>query len=243
VVQTSAPTSDVPSKALAARAVGVIFTPRDTYAAIARQPRVLGALVLTMLVVISASFAFFSTDVGRDALLDQQVRTVESFGRPLNDVQYARLEQMLPYAGYFTAAGQLVGIPLVAFVIAAVLLAIFNALLGGDATYKQVLAIVVHAQLLLALQQLFVLPLDYAKHSLSSPTSLAVFFPFLDEASFASRMLGSIDLFWIWIIVNLSIGVGVLYKRRTTPIATTMLLTYAAAALVIAAARSALSGA
>jgi hypothetical protein len=243
VAQTLAPPSDIPSKALAARAVGVIFTPRDTYAAIARHPRVLGAFVLTLFVVVSASFAFFSTDVGRDALLDQQVRTVESFGRQVTDVQYARLEQMLPYAGYFTAAGQLVGIPIIAFVIAGALLAIFNAILGGDATYKQVLAIVAHAQLLLALQQLFVLPLDYAKNSLSSPTSLAVFFPLLDETTLAARLLGSIDLFWIWIIVNLSIGVGVLYKRRATPIATTMLLAYVAVALVIAAARTALSGA
>ena len=41
----------------------------------------------------------------------------------------------------------------------------------------------------------------------------------------------------------LSIGLAVLYKRRTAPIATTFLLVYGAIALTIAAVRSVLAGA
>jgi hypothetical protein len=94
-----------------------------------------------------------------------------------------------------------------------------------------------------ALQQFFTLPLDYVRESLTSPTSLAVFLPFLDEMSFAARFLGGLDLFLIWWIVNLAIGLGVLYKRRTGPVATGLLATYATIALVVAAVRTALSGA
>jgi hypothetical protein len=108
---------------------------------------------------------------------------------------------------------------------------VFNAALGGDATFKQVYAVVAHSGILIAVQQLFTLPLDYARETMSSPTNLAVFLPFLDEGSFFARLLGSIDLFRIWWIVNLAIGMAVLYKRRTAPIATTMLVLYAAIAL------------
>jgi hypothetical protein len=43
--------------------------------------------------------------------------------------------------------------------------------------------------------------------------------------------------------VNLAIGIGVLYRKRTTPIATTMLVIYGVIALIVAAAGVALSGA
>ena len=134
-------------------------------------------------------------------------------------------------------------IPLLTIVVSGAILVVFNVFLGGDATFRQALAIVAHSQILTAVQQLFVLPLDYAKGSLSSPTSLAVFLPFLDETSFLARFLGSIDLFWIWLIVNLSIGIGVLYRRRATPIAIALLASYGALAVVIAAVRAMLSGA
>ncbi len=48
------------------------------------------------------------------------------------------------------------------------MLLIFNVVLGGDATFKQAYAIVAHSQVLLALQQLFILPLNYARETMAS---------------------------------------------------------------------------
>src|SRR6185312_5253840 len=94
-----------------------------------------------------------------------------------------------------------------------------------------------------AVRALFSTPLNYARESLSSPTTLTAVLPFFADNTFAARLLGSIDLFLIWWIVSLAIGFGVLYKRRTTPIATTMLVAYAAIAVAIAGIRSLLAGA
>ena len=141
----------------------------------------------------------------------------------------------------YTAAAVLVGTRVWTLALAGMFIAVFNAALGGDAMFKQVYAIVMHSMMVLALQQLFVYPLDYAKQSLTNPTNLGIFLPFLDEASFPARLLGSIDLFLIWWILSLSIGLGVLYKRRTAPIATTLLTVYGVLAVVIAAVRTVLS--
>jgi len=111
-----------------------------------------------------------------------------------------------------------------------------------DATFKQVYAVVAHSGVVIAVQQLFTLPLDYVRETLSSPTNLAVFLPFLDENSFPARLLGSIDLFVIWWSINLAIGLGVLYRKRTGPIATTLLVIYVTIGLVIAAVKTALAG-
>jgi hypothetical protein len=232
-------------KGLSTRAFGVLTSPRATYADVAAHPRALGILALCIFIMATASVVFFSTEVGKQALLDQQVRTLESFGVKIPDAVYQQMEERLsrPYTPYMTAAGQVVFAPVIVLVISGIALAIFNALLGGDATFKQVFAVVAHSGVITALQQLFALPLDYVRQSLSSPTSLAVFAPFLDDTSFIARFLGGVDLFLLWWILNLAIGLAVLYKRRTRPVATGMVVTYLAIGLIIAAVRTALSGA
>jgi len=243
---TEATTADAASsgpKSLAARIVGVLVSPRDTYADVALHPRWFAVLAVIVLIGATGVFALMSTDVGKTAAMDQQVRMMESFGMKLTDAQYARLEQGMSRAPYTGAIGQAVTLPLAAAIIAGILLGIFTALLGGDAKFKQVFAVVCHSGVVISLAQIFGLPLAYARESLSSATNLAVFLPFLDESSFAARFLGTIDLFQIWWIVSLSIGLGVLYRKRTAPIATTILGVYAVIAIVIAAIRTALSGA
>jgi Yip1 domain len=230
------------SKHLLARAAGVVLSPRSTYASIVAQPKVLGALALVVAIGAMGTIAFLSTQVGQQAALDQQVRQTEAFGRPMTDAQYAQMERLLPYFGYIGAAGQAISLVVISLIIAGLMFAIFNAILGGDATFKQVWAVVAHSGFVFSLQQLFVLPLDYVRESLTSPTTLSVFAPFLEEKSFAARLLGALDLFVMWWIVNLAIGLAVLYKRRTGPIATGLFITYVAIALIYAAVRTALSG-
>ena len=91
--------------------------------------------------------------------------------------------------------------------------------------------------------QLFGLPLAYARQTMSSATNLGVFAPFLDESSFAARLLSAIDLFIVWWIISLAIGLGVLYRKRTGPVAATLLVIYVAIGIVIAAVKTAMSGA
>jgi hypothetical protein len=230
-------------KGLLARAIGVIVSPRETYADIVAHPSVFGALVAVLLFVAGAQVALLSTDVGKNALLDQQIRFMESFGRQVSDQQYQAMERMLQFAPYFVAVQILVVFPIVTALFAGIIIGVFNAAMGGNATYKQVYAVVIHSGFRMVVQQFFVVPLNYARQAMSSPTNLAVFFPFLDEASFAAMLLGGIDLFFIWLIVNQAIGIGVLYKRKTRPIAMTMLGIYVSIVLIVAGVRSALSGA
>jgi hypothetical protein len=227
---------------LPARVVGVLTSPRATFARLAADPRWLGMLLLTMTVTIGATTWLLSTDSGQQALLDQQVATLESFGRVVSDEMYAAMQDRLPYAAYLQAGTLLVAMPLVTFAVAGLLFGVFSGLLGGDATYRQVLAIVTHAGAVSIVQQLFSAPLNYARESLSSPTNLSVFFPMLAEESFLAAVFGTIDLFIAWWIVILAIGLGVLYRRKTSGIATGLFAVYGVIALAIAAVKSALGG-
>ncbi len=224
-----------------ARIVGVFFSPRETYGAVAARPRWFGVLAVSTIVVAGCYFALLSTDVGKQAAFDQQTQVLESFGMKLNDAAYERMQAGIDRARFTTPASQIVVIPLVIAVVSGVLLGIFNALLGGDASYKQVYAVIAHASVITALQTLFSVPLDYVRETLSSPTTLGAVMPFVDEGTFLGRLLSSIDLFQIWALVSIAIGLGVLYKRRTGPIAVWLLVVFFVIVAAVAGVRTALS--
>jgi Yip1 domain len=230
------------AKSLPARFAGVLFAPRATYAAVAAHPRWLGIFLTVFLITASAATALMSTDIGRNALLDQQISQSEAYGRRMNQAQIDQLEKISAYYVYGAPVIQLVSLSLGGLLIAGIAFAVFNAALGCDATFKQVFAVVAHSGGVLAVLSLFTTPLAYARESLSSATNLAVFLPFLDESSFAARLLGSIDLIYIWWMLSLAIGLGVLYRKRTGPIATTMLAVYAAIGVIVAAIKTASTG-
>jgi hypothetical protein len=237
------PTVTTAPKSLPARVFGILLAPRATYADVASRPRWFGVLALVVVIGAAGIYTFMSTDIGKQAALDQQVRMMESFGMKISDAVYQKIEEGVGRAAITGALGQAIGLPVMAVIISGILIGIFNAIMGGNAAFRQVFAIVSHSAVILSLAQLFGLPLAYARETMSGATNLAVFLPFLDDASFLARFLGSIDLFYIWWMVSLSIGLGVLYRRRTGPIAISMLVVYAGIALVVAAARTALSGA
>jgi hypothetical protein len=236
----TAPAEATP-KGLFARIVGVVFSPRATYASVAAHPRWLGVTAFVAIVVAAGFFVLLSTEVGKRAAFDQQTQTLESFGVKLNDQMYERMEAGIDRARFTTPIGQLIGVPIFLAIFAGILLGIFNALLGGDATYKQVFAILAHSGVISALQTAFSIPLDYVRETLSSPTTLGALLPFVDEASFLGRLLSTIDLFQIWGTISLAIGLGVLYKRRTAPIAISLFIVYFVILIAIAAIRTALS--
>lgn len=242
MTQTQTAGSPAPAKSLPARVAGVLFAPRATYAAVAAHPRWLGVFFTVYLITASAATALVSTEVGRNAVVDQQIAQQESFGRKPTQADLDRLEKISSYYVYFTPALQLAGLGIGCLVVSGIGFAVFNALLGGDATFQQVFAVVAHSGVILAATSLFTVPLAYARESMSGTTNLGVFFPFLDDSSFAARLLGSIDLVIIWWLFSLAIGFAVLYRKRTTPIAASVFAVYVAIGVIIAAIKTASTG-
>jgi hypothetical protein len=212
----------------------VFVSPGDTFRSVAAHPTWLGVLLVSVVTTAALWFWFLGTEAGQQGFMDQQVRQMEAFGRPMNDEQYSAMQQSLPMMKYFVVGSQVVLGPVMTFIVAGILFAVFNAGLGGEASYKQVLAIVAHAGVITIGQSLFTIPINYARESMSSATNLAIFLPMLDEGSLVARFLGMIDLFLIWWLIVLAIGLGVLYRRRTTPIALSLLGVYVVIVAIIA---------
>jgi Yip1 domain len=227
---------------LPARFVGIITAPKETFQAVAAHPRWLGMLLLCTILVAVGTALPMTTEAGKEATLRQQVEGMESFGMTVSDEQYERMRAGMAFAPYTTAGAVFVFSPIMTLVFAGIMFLVFNVMMGGDRTFKQMYAVFVHAGVISALQQLFTGPLNYFRGAVTSATNLAVLLPMVDPKSFVGRVLAMTDLFLIWYLLVLAIGLAVLYRRRTQPIAWTLYGVYAAGVLVIAAVMSALGG-
>ena len=219
---------------LFARFIGIITAPRATYEAVVARPTWLGMFLLTSVLIAFGAALPMTTEAGKQAAVDQQVCGMEAFDVQVTDEQYAQFQKGTAILPYTTAAWVVVGGLVMSLIMAGILFAIFNAALGGDARYKQILSVLIHASVISALGQLFTGPINYFRGAVGSATNLTALLPMLDDKSFAGKLAGTVDLFIIWWLIVLAIGLAVLYRRRTQPIATTLFAIYACIAVAIA---------
>jgi hypothetical protein len=234
---TVAQDTPVADQGLVARMVGVLVSPKPTFAAIAARPRWLGVMAITLVIAAACQYVILSSPEMQDAMIAQATRNPN-----MSDQQIEATERFIPMLPYIFAGATLILGPLFSAVIAGILLLIFSTLMGGAATFKQVYSAVAHSGVVSSLSGLLSagLILLGAKPTGPNPpgANLGIFVPMLDETSFVTQFLSAIDLILVWWLVTLSIGLAVLYKRRTGGIATTLLFLYVLFALVIGYARS-----
>jgi hypothetical protein len=214
--------------------IGIIHSPRATLTAVAADPRWGLIMALTFAASVASSALLLATDVGQLALVDQWERTAIAFGQPVDDAQYAAMLEASERSGmaYAVASSFLSG-PVLAVALAALLYLIYRRSAGG-VTYRQILAVVVYAGIILAARQLVAAPVNYARETLASPTTATLFFTMLDEASPLARFFGVIDLFVLWWIGVLAIGMSVLTRRPARALAITFVGAYITLALALA---------
>ena len=232
---------------LAARVYGVIRHPRVTFSTIVERPSWVPVLTATTAVTFLCGIAFLRTDVGQQALVDQWERTSTAFGQTVDDEAYAQMELTARSGGFevaYAAATALASGPALVFGVSALLFGLLKRRdpPGSRPSFVQVLAVVSSASVILALRQVVATPIDYLREAIASPTTLVQFFSMLDEASPLARFLGIMDLFVLWWIVVLAIGVSVLYQRSTRSLALVFTGAYVVLALLAALAMAVSGG-
>ncbi len=234
---TAPATGGAPDLGLFARIAGVLTAPRATFERVVASPRpVLILLVVAIVVGLAGAVPQFS-EAGQQAILDAQAAARESMGRPMSADEYAVMERLAPYFPYFTLGQILIFLPIFCLVIAALCWVAFNTVLGGAATFKQVLAIVTHSQVVGALGAVVAAPIQALQGTVTAggPFNLGVLVPMLDESSTLARLLGITNVFTIWWLVVMAIGFGVLYRRKSTNVAIGLIVAYGAIAYTLIA--------
>jgi hypothetical protein len=230
-----APATTPGPKSLVARFIGILTSPRDTFMSVAAHPKWFGMLAVTTLIVALFSALPLTTEAGRQATIDQQVEAMKGMGFTVNDEMYDQMQRRSGTMPYTTGVSILVVSPIMAVIFSGILFAIFNAAMGGEASFKQVFAVLAHAGVISAVSTAFSGAVHYVRPGAAgSVANLGALLPMLPEHSFVANLLGMVDLFLIWYLIVLAIGLGVLYRRKTQPIAISLLSFYAVIAIVVA---------
>lgn len=227
---TESATTQPASLSLWARAVGMITSPRATFERIVPDPRPFGILfVVAILIGIGTSAPQF-TEAGKQAIFDAQMKAMASRSADgqVSPQAVEGLQKMAPFIPIFSLVGALIFLPIVTMFLSALYWALFNVVLGGTASFKQVLSTSSHSQVIGALGILVGLPFMLMKPTagMGGPFNLGALAPMLEEGSRLLRFLTNISVFSLWGVFVNAIGLAVLYKRKTTGIFIALLVVF-----------------
>jgi hypothetical protein len=212
---------------LFARVIGVILSPTATFRAVVADPRPAGVLFLACLALAIATAVPFMTESGQRAMAEMQVENMERFtGQPVTPEARAQMQQNMRIGGVFGAVGVFVFVPVITLLMTGLFWALFNILFGGSATFKQVLAVMTHSQVIGALGALIGLPLMLMSGTFSQagPFNLGALAFGLAPDHPLALLLSNLTIFSVWQSVVTGLGLAVLYGRKPGGIITIILI-------------------
>jgi hypothetical protein len=217
---------------LIGRLAGVVVHPRATMVQVVAQPDWLLPWIVLLVVWAACAIPFLSTDVGRQALVDDQVRRVEAFGGEVDDARYQAWQKRPPLMAYFASADRFLLTPPVTLAVAMGLLGLARRN-HVQPSLTQALAVSIYASVPLVLGHVVATPVQYLRESLSTPFNLAALVPVADEGTWAARLLGAIDLFALWWSWLLAVGLGAMTRRPSRRYLGWLLAIYGGVAAVV----------
>jgi hypothetical protein len=108
---------------LLARIIGVLTSPRQTFAAVAARPRWLGVMAITLTVTAACQYLILSSPDMQEAMIAQATRNPN-----ISDAQVAATESFIPRLPAIFAVAVLFLGPLVSVIVSGILLMIFSTL-------------------------------------------------------------------------------------------------------------------
>ena len=179
-------------------------------------------LILAVVGVISFwAIQDLATEVGYDAAVER----IESSSRIADDQKeeiIAKMDEKMAGPQITGWIFSFLGNPIAVFFMALVALIVGNTFMGGSAKYGQLVNITAWAYMVAILEAIVKIPLMLSKWSLEVYTGLGVL-GIGEKGSFINSLFAGIDIFAIWRIVLIAIGMGIIYNKKTKPYIVAML--------------------
>jgi hypothetical protein len=192
------------------RILGVLFSPQATFESLVRKPTWFAPIAILTVLSLTV-IGLFAHRVGWRAFFEKQMEANSRIQQMSPEQQEQALEMQVKYAPPFVYAVGAVSPFLVALVVAAVLLGLFNGLAGTSLRFKTSLAIACYASspgilrgLLGILVVLFKDPSTVDLQNLVA--SNASVFLSRDSAAWLVVLLRFVDVFTVWPLVLMAIG-------------------------------------
>ena len=210
----------------------VFSDPAKVFEKLVARPRWIGVFLLVLVVSIAGTQATYPLMM--DMQREMSERSMEN--RQLTPEQQEMAMQRFsqsdsPVNRIVAIVSQALGQLLWLVIMAGILMFGGNVLLGGESTFKTVMAITAHSWLVLIPKTLLTVPLMLAKGSVAVSTSLQILIPSDRWMTPLGAALGAVDLFSIWMIVLIVTGISIAYRFSRAKAATMVISFYVLMAL------------
>lgn len=220
--------ADTPAPAVPAlprRLLDTFFSPGKMVEAVAREPRWLGALLVSM-VLVAISTALIPPELFAE--VQRRAALQRGISPPPMSADTLRLIRI------FSVAGGALAIGIISFVITGLYTLIFAFILGDEGTYRQYLAVMTHAMVIPSLLSLGLVPLRIETGDPQFTLSVGSFLVFL-EPGYVLNVFRLLDLTQFWSSAVVALGVHQIDRRRGVGSAFAILFGFTlAVALIIA---------
>lgn len=187
------------------RVFGVFFTPRQTFADIARRPNWLVPLLLMTAISLALSFAI-NARVDWSRITEERIEESRFASSRIDQLPPDQRQQVIDRQASGAKVTRYVrgaiGTACLAIILAAVYLAVFNLVGGAGASFRLSFSLVNYAMLPIALKELLEIPILFLKDPAtidpdnflaSNPAAILSGIPAWEKV-----LLGSLDLFSLW---------------------------------------------
>ena len=201
----------------ASKVLSIFFEPKKVFESLKIKPTWLVPYIIVALLGIG----FFYTTY--PYIMNQQVEKIKDNDKIPEEQKQVIIDRMTerahpPVWQLFLAP---VGTIVTLAVVAGILFFVFNVILGGDSTFRRVFSVYCYSSLVGVPAMIVKYPLIMLKKDLNIQTSLALLLSADTRNSFIYSFLSSFDVFTVWQLVLVSLGMGILYKYSTKKAFTT----------------------
>jgi tryptophan-rich sensory protein len=194
--------------------IAVFTSPKKAFEIIAEKPDWLAPMIAMVIIGI-----LFAVTVVPKVVMPAQIEQVteQMRDRGATDEQIEQTVKIMtgPITTIFGVVGALLGTPITLLVISGILFGVCS-LFGGQAKFLQVFSAYTYAGLIASLGGIVKGILMWTQQSIHVGTSLALLLSEDLSKTFLYRLLGHFDLFTLWQLGALIIGLAVIYRWKAT---------------------------
>jgi len=187
------------------------------------------AIVPLVILAVLGVISFWAIqDLVTEVQYDVAIERIENSSRIGDDQKeeiIANMEERMGGAQITSWIMSALGGPITVFFIGLIALLVGNTIMGGSAKYGQLLNVTAWAYMINILESIIKIPLMLNKWTLEVYTGLGVF-GIGEKGSFINSIFNAIDIFAIWRIIIIAIGMGIIYNKKTRPYAIAMLIAW-----------------
>jgi hypothetical protein len=188
--------------------LNIFFEPKKVFESLKTKPAWLVPFIIIVLISIVSMYLTYPF-IMSDTIA--KIRANEKIPDEQKEIIVSRMEGNTKPPWWQVALAP-VGVLIYFLIVSGILFFVGNVLLGGDSPFRKIFSVYLYSSLVAIPAAIIKIPLALAKKTGEIQTSLALFLSPDMKETFIYRFFAHFDIFNIWMIILVSLGLAVMYN-------------------------------